>query len=280
MPRKRAKCFSHLTRKLYSNYIVFKNRPKTHVKHWAKKNREFMLKIIEHASQWKGSRAPPEMHILQRLCTLHEVEIPELDTPKLISKTTLMQILIQKFVRIMQQQDAEYVLPTATTEVAKQIFCAITRNIDANVDDVHTMNTPDNLITNAQFANLNGGNRRNNQVRSRSPRASSPVPTTKRSIPTLGTQDFESVREYESRVLLVGQHFSRASPCVRIERLDIRQRLVYEEWVIHRRSTGATARTEYRCRRHAKPRRQRIVQAGTLYLEGMICFSLCTPCIP
>ena len=32
----------------------------------------------------------------------------------------------------MQQQDAEYVLPTATTEVAKQIFCAITRMSPSN----------------------------------------------------------------------------------------------------------------------------------------------------
>ena len=56
-----------------------------------------MLNIIEHASKWKGSRAPPEMHVLQRLCTLHELKIPELDIPKLITKTTLIQILIQKF---------------------------------------------------------------------------------------------------------------------------------------------------------------------------------------
>ena len=279
MPRKRAKCVSHLTRELYSNYIVFASRPKTHVKHWEKKNREFMLKIIEHASQWKGSRAPPDMHILQRLCTVHEVSC----TSKIISKTALIQNLIQKFVRIMQEQDAKYVLPQATTEVAKQIFCAITRNVDAKVDAVRTIrkfsarDTPDNLVTSAQFANLNGGNSTTaGLARLRSRRASSPVPSTKRSIPTLGTQDFDSVREYESRMLLVRQHFLRASPCVRIELLNIRQRLVYEEWIIHRRSTGATERTEYRCRRHAKPRRQRIVHAGTLFLEGMICFSLCT----
>ena len=172
----------------------------------------------------------------------------------------------------MQQQDTEYVVPTVTTEAAKQIFCTITTSVNAeNVNDVHTMHTPDNLITNAQFASLNGGNRHNNsQVQPRSRRASSPTPTIKRSISTLDTKDFESVREYESRVLLVGQHFSRASPCVRIESLNIMQRLVYEEWIFHRRnSTGATERTEYRCRRHAKPRRQRIVNAGTLFRQDI-----------
>ena len=168
-------------RQLYAKYIVFTSQPETDVKDWSNKNREFMQDIVQHASQWKGLRAPPDMNVLAKLCTIHGLQV--LHT---MTKEHRMQILIQKLVSQIRKRNAAYVLPIAKTAVAKRIFRHISRpktttavsipsNMNTetvNVAESTLSNTThaDNVVTTAQFLTWNaarGQNRRNQIVKGR-----------------------------------------------------------------------------------------------------------------